>query len=86
MFTLQEHQYSQGEWSFLKKYNAICYIDDKAYDTIKFYQTLKTSYQIVLTAIFVQLVKHFISPTFKLCRNMVYISTTEREFIYLGNI
>lgn len=64
----------------------MCNIDNKAYNKIKLYQTLKTSYHTVLTATFIQLTKHLISPMFRLCMNTVYISTMEHGFIYLGSI
>lgn len=70
----------------LLKIQCMCNIDNKAYNKIRFYQTLKTSYDTVLTATFVQLIKYLISPTFGLCMNTVYISTMEHGFIYLGSI
>lgn len=50
-------------------------------------QTLKTSYHTELLEMFVQLIKHLISPTFKLGMNTEYISTTKHySFSFnLGN-
>lgn len=66
-----------------KKYTA--YVTLMVKYTVELYQTLKTNYHTEWSATFVQLIKHLISPTFKLCMNIAYISTMEHDFFYLGN-
>lgn len=58
---------------YFKKYCACVTLMTKY--IVELYQTLKTSYHTELLATFVQLIKHLISSTFKLCMNTAYVST-----------